>query len=491
MRKKDTIIDSFIANPSTNIVDVLSSSGYSLEAAISDIIDNSITAAAKNISIVFDIDGIDSRIIISDDGYGMDEAKLHDAIIYAHKSSSEKRDILDIGRYSIGLNSASSSFCNHLFLTSKTAGSKQSSIAMDFDYLRKNNEWRIFRVKNRNDFTISTKSGTIVVWENLKLEKDEVTNENLLVNENAVLSYISRVEHHLSKVFYHFIKNEGVKITVNGSLIEGWDPFFRSNDNTHAVFKETYSVGGGKIIVEGYVLPVVEHLTPEEKDYEYGFDKNLQELQGFYVYRGNRLISCGGWLGLEGLNIDPKSNYARIGIYFDNTLDTYLSINFIKNSLLIPQELANILRPIAKEIRKKSVNNFEYKKKPRPYRKNKDIIVKPWIVAHTDLGVKAYINEEHPVIKSICLNLSKSQRNMLFNLISKSIPIGDFENYHGLDDDYSPDEIYEMLELKYNEFRKDNLTNKEILEQFQKISPYCEDKYRVLLYEFMEGKKDD
>ena len=80
---------------------------------------------------------------------------------------------------------------------------------------------------------------------------------------------------------------------------------------------------------------------------------------------------------------------------------------------------------------------------------------------------------------------------MLFNLLSKSIPIGDFENYHGLDDSYSDEEMLEMLELKYNEFKKANLTKKEILEQFQKISPYCEEKYRVLVYEFMDGKDDD
>lgn len=492
MRERDRVIDSFIANPSTNIVDVLSSSGYTLEAAIADIIDNSIAAKAKHIDVMFEIDGLDSRIIITDDGFGMNESKLHDAIIYAHKNVNDVRDITDIGRYSIGLNSASSSFCNFLFLTSKLENGSQHSIAMDFNYLRSKNEWRIFNVQNREDALIETKSGTIVIWEDLKLEKDDAINKNLLSNDDAMLVYINRVEKHLAKVFFRFIKFFGVHISVNGSEIEGWDPFFRSNANTQKVFDDVVStVNGSPIKVEGYVLPVAEHLSPQEKDYEYGFDKNLQELQGFYLYRGDRLISIGGWLNIEGLNIDPKSNYARIGIYVDNTLDKYLSVNFIKNSINVPQELADILKPIAKDVRKRSVNNFEYKKKPRPYKKNKDISIKPWIVTHTDLGVKASINAEHPIIKSICANLTKTQRNMLFNLLSKSIPIGDFENYHGLDDSYSDEEMLQMLELKYNEFKKANLTKKEILEQFQKISPYCEEKYRVLVYEFMDGKDDD
>jgi len=490
MKRQDTIIDSFIANPSTNMVDVLSSSGYTLEAAIADIVDNSIAAQAKNIHINFEVDGLNSRIIIIDDGFGMDEQRLHDAIIYAHKNVNDVRSLSDIGRYSIGLNSASSSFCNFLFLTSKTINSSQNSIAMDFNYLRSKNEWRIFNVENREEFPI-LKSGTIVVWEDLKLEKDEQTNKNVLSNDDALLSYISKVERHLSKVFFRFIKFKNVNIFVNDSPVEGWDPFFTSNDNTQKVFSENFPISKSSIKVEGYVLPVAEHLNGDEKEYEYGFDKNLQELQGFYVYRGERLISAGGWLGIEGLNIDPKANYARIGIYVDNTLDKYLSVNFIKNSINLPKELADILKPIAKDVRKRSVNNFEYKKKPRPYKKNKDITVKPWIVTHTDMGIKASINEEHPVIKSICQSLSKSQKKMLFSLLSKSIPIGDFENYHGLDDSYSDDEILEMLELKYQDFKKANMTKDEIMEQFQKTSPYCEEKYHVLVYEFMEGKEND
>ena len=50
---KDKILGSFFAPPSINIVDVLANSGYTLEAAIADIVDNSIAAQAKNIFIDF------------------------------------------------------------------------------------------------------------------------------------------------------------------------------------------------------------------------------------------------------------------------------------------------------------------------------------------------------------------------------------------------------------------------------------------------------
>jgi len=492
MSEKDKVIGSFLGAPSTNIVDVLSASGYTLEAAIADIIDNSIAAKSKNINVIFEDNGLDSRIIIMDDGFGMSEAKLHDAIIYAYKNVNDIRDITDIGRYSIGLNSASSSFCNYLLLTSKEKNGSQHSIAMDFNYLRTENEWRIFNVENRKDAIIPTESGTIVIWEQLKLEKDDDINKRLLLNSDYILSYIDKVEKHLSKVFYRYIKYYGTHIYINGIEIEGWDPFFRKHENTQKVFDDVVStINGSPIRVEGYVLPIVEHLNPQEKEYEYGFNKNLQELQGFYLYRGDRLISIGGWLNIDGLNIDPKANYARIGIFVDNTLDKYLSVNFVKNSINVPQELADILKPIAKDVRKRSVNNFEYKKKPRPYKKNKEITIRPWIITHTEMGIKATVNAEHPLISSICSNLTKSQRNMLFNLLSKSIPIGDFENYHGLDDYYSDAEMIEMLELKYQEFKKSNLTKQEIEDQFHKISPYCEDRYRVLLYEFLDGKKDE
>ena len=488
---KDKILGSFFAPPSINIVDVLANSGYTLEAAIADIVDNSIAAQAKNIFIDFIYKGLDSKIVITDDGWGMDEKKLKEAITYANRNIDEIRDINDIGRYSIGLNSASSSFCDSLFLTSKTKTSKQNSLKMDFGHMRDTRTWEVFVCKNRDDFLIKSNSGTIVVWENLKLEKDPIQNKNILLNEDSVTSRLGNVELHLSKVFYRYIKYHGVTIKVNGNPIEGWDPFFSQHPNTQKTFEDEYIVNGSPIRIECYVLPVVEHLSPIEKEYEFGFNKNLDELQGFYLYRNDRLISIGGWLNIDGLNPTSKANYARIGIFVDNTLDKYLSVNFIKNSIILPSDLATKLKPIAKKVRSESTNNYDYKKKPRPYKKNKDLIDKPWITTKTPNGIKAQVNQNHPLIKSICKGLNAKQRKMLFDLLAKTLPISDFESYHGVDDYYSDTEMREMLEDKYNELIKSNQTKEEIFEMFKKTIPYCDKRYTGVLYDFIEEKTNE
>ena len=135
--------------------------------------------------------------------------------------------------------------------------------------------------------------------------------------------------------------------------------------------------------------------------------------------------------------------------------------------------------------------NFDYKKKPRPYKKNRDLVDRPWITTKTANGIKAEINENHPLIKSVCKSLPPKQRKMLFDLLSKTLPIADFEAYHGVDDYYSEDEMREMLEFKYDELSKANKTNEEIFDMFKKTIPYCDKRYSTILYDFIEEKTHD
>ena len=486
----DKILESYIANPSTNMVDVISNSGYTLNSAIADIIDNSISANAKNIDIRFIFNGLDSKIVIIDDGDGMNYSKIKEALIYANRNVNDVRASNDIGRYSIGLNSASSSFCNCLFLTSKVENQEQNSVVMDFDHIRDSKKWEIFRCKNRDDYLIKN-HGTIVLWERLQLEKDKSNNVNILLNYELITPLLKDLELHLSRVFYRYIKFHGVVISLNNNVIEGWDPFLTFNSDTQVCFKDIYEVNGSKIRIEGYVLPVAEHLSPFDKDYEFGFGKGLSELQGFYVYREDRLISYGGWLNIDGLPRTDKANYARIGLFVDNKLDSYLSVNFIKNQIILPADLSAKLKPIAKDIRLKSSNNYDYKKNPRPYIKNKDIIEKPWITTKTRNGIKAQINVNHPVIKDACKNMSLRDKKILFDLLSKTIPIADFESYHGVDDAYTKDEMINLLSITFDNQIKKNKSKEEIFQMFKTTLPYCDKKYADILYDFIEEMKNE
>ena len=108
--------------PSTNLLSVLAQAGYSLPSAIADLLDNSIFKGAHNITIDFERKGEESEVIISDDGLGMDRDGLIEALTLAPHSMEEERDFNDLGRFGVGMKTASFSFCKTLRVESKVEG---------------------------------------------------------------------------------------------------------------------------------------------------------------------------------------------------------------------------------------------------------------------------------------------------------------------------------------------------------------------------------
>ena len=93
--------------PSPDIlITSLRSMGYSFKAAIADIIDNSVSADAKNIYVSFSTNNEEDQYVsILDDGYGMDNDGLFNAMRYG--SFKEFYGVKDLGRFGLGMKSAS------------------------------------------------------------------------------------------------------------------------------------------------------------------------------------------------------------------------------------------------------------------------------------------------------------------------------------------------------------------------------------------------
>ena len=81
--------------------------GYTLETAIADIVDNSITAGAGTIDLFADTTASDVKIAILDDGGGMDESTLFEAMRIGSRNPLDERDPYDLGRFGLGLKTAS------------------------------------------------------------------------------------------------------------------------------------------------------------------------------------------------------------------------------------------------------------------------------------------------------------------------------------------------------------------------------------------------
>ncbi|MBO6072366.1 ATP-binding protein [bacterium] len=129
------IKETFDITPDTSVMNILGSSGYSLETAIADIIDNSIYAQAHNIYVDFEFNGPNTIIKIIDDGIGMNLEKLKNACIIGYDYFNNKRESSDLGKFSTGLKSASKAVASKLIIQSVT--DETNTVLLDFDNMNK------------------------------------------------------------------------------------------------------------------------------------------------------------------------------------------------------------------------------------------------------------------------------------------------------------------------------------------------------------------
>lgn len=484
--------ESFQINPSTNMMSVLSHSGYTFDTAIADIIDNSISAKAKNVLIYFDISSKEPFLYILDDGEGMDNVKIHQCLIPAFEDSLKERNSDDLGRYSLGLKSASASFCHRLFVCSKTKDSICSIVEMDFDHIKNNSIWEAFNI-DEEDFELSKKiknQGTLVLWKNLDFKnKEKISSDN-------IYSLFDNLQASLSHIFGRYILENDINIYVQSSnssnkiKINGWDPFILPNNkSTQMIRNESIMFNNQKIFIKSYILPTYSSLNYEDQKYVTG--KGLTDQEGFYIYRNKRLIQEGGWLNIDGLTIDHKCAMARIEVNIGTSLDTEFDVNFNKSKISIPLELKDKFREIAVEARTRSKNNYDYIKNPQIKKKIKARDqVQVWKLYKTPEGIKIRINEEHPLIKEILKKISKRDSNTLVRLLSNSIPISNLQSQSNIGtDEYDLPTIKRLIKEFFDEHIKNNEEPKMIIKEMCHIQPFSDFIGEVLKFEEEYSKK--
>ena len=342
------IKESFDITPDTSAMDILGSSGYSLATAISDIIDNSIYAQASNIYLDFEFEGADSVIKIIDDGKGMTLEKLKNACVIGFDYFNDNRETFDLGRFSTGLKSASRSMANQLIIQS--VHDECNTVMLDFQKMNKVG-WKGDLIDS-DEIYVKSKTGTAVIWKNLK-------NNILTKSKESFYDKIAAVETHLNHTFNDYIK-AGVNIWINHSYkLEGWDPFCL-NMGTMLIDDVRIPYADDEILIKTYILPQYSNLNPNDQNYMRGY--GLGEQQGFYIYRNKRLILEGGWLGLDGLAISNKFDYARIRVDISSKLDSAFSTNYMKDTIYLPEDLKPKFKKAASKARTGSLKNYNYMK---------------------------------------------------------------------------------------------------------------------------------
>lgn len=414
-----------IAEPSPDaLVESLRAFGYSPEAAVADLIDNSISAGAHEIDVHFHWNGAESTVCVKDDGRGMDEQTLLNAMRAGSRNPLETRDESDLGRFGLGLKTASFSQARELTVLSRRRGTKKSAIRRwDLDLIAATSEWRLLRTEPPGTPVpqLTGNSGTVVMWSKCdRLVGDADRHESKAHSRfNAA---IDRVANHLSAVFHRFMTGRGkVAITVNGVKLRPWDPFMQENDATQHLGAELLSLRGYPVKVTPYVLPHRSKLTADEQANGAGA-AGWNQQQGFYIYRSNRLLVQGDWLGL-GFAKDEHTKLARIAVEFPAALDHDWQVDVKKSGARAPGPLQQDLRRIATATRRQAEEVYRHRGKIIARKASKDFVMAWQQIKTRDGEVRYKINREHPVIATLLdssSNRRETERGLRF--IEETIP---------------------------------------------------------------------
>lgn len=406
--------------PSVNLLQSMRSVGYSLGAAIADLIDNSITAGAHY--IVIDADVVEGKYIaILDDGRGMTSEVAREALRFA--GSVGDREDTDLGRFGLGLKTASLSQARCLTLVTKRAETI-TALRWDIDYVRESGQWVLIVLDETDIVDLplweelrAQSAGTLVVWSELDLLLGDTTTPGPFLAER-----LSGVRSNLALIFHRFLasRRERLSIAINGIILRPIDPFLSENPKTQRTVPETIDIGGVAVRVEGFTLPHASGLTPEELRRP-DLGKGMREAQGFYVYRNKRLISHGHWYGLARRN--ELSKQTRVQVDVPTSLDALWQLDIKKSQAEPPQSFKLRLRQLIDPIlaRGHRVHTF------RGRRENTEV-VHVWKKLKTRDGFGYEVNLESPLIESVLSRLGTDDAERVISLlqtIATTFPVMD------------------------------------------------------------------
>lgn len=396
--------------------------GYSLEAAIADLLDNSISAAATEIKVEFwPLE--DPYLIIVDNGNGMLPDEITQAMQYGSQSPLDERDANDMGRFGLGLKTASLSQCRSLTVVSSKDGII-SARKWDLDVVKEKQKWTLLALDDDEiaelpgiDQLKEYDSGTVVVW-----KKFDRMAAGTVSFGDAFGKKIDDVRIHVSLVFHRYLSGEpGLKrvaMYINNAPVIPLDPFL-AGKSEQIMDIEPITINGSRISAIPYILPHVSRLSKEELQ-SLGGEEGLRRNQGFYVYRNKRLLVWGTWFRL--LRQDELYKLARVRIDIPNSLDELWKLDIRKSTAVPPEVVRRNLVRIVNRIAEGSKRTWTF----RGRRETRDDVGHTWERYKSREGIQYLINREHPVIESTRQKLEKQHHKefeSLLKLIEESLPM--------------------------------------------------------------------
>ncbi|MFT2815558.1 ATP-binding protein [Leifsonia sp. A12D58] len=414
--------------------------GYTLETAIADLVDNSISASASYVRISFASEPL-AYVAIVDDGAGMSAEEARHAMKLAGRNPSLLRKSTDLGRFGLGLKTASLSQCRDLTLISKTADGT-IGLRWNLDHLAQSGRWSLLVLSDEEIAVLPhaadlefLESGTLVLWRELDRMSATLGNSGRSLDAQMV-----RVNQHLSLVFHRFLSGEHgqqLDIAVNGVSLPRTDPFLSSHRATQIGPLESFSIEGARIELRSYTLPFLNKLS--RRDLERAqVAGSLRESQGFYIYRAMRLVIWGTWFRIVPKN--ELGKLARVKVDIPNTLDHLWALDIKKSAAVPPPIVRAELRRIVDKIVGPSRSAHVYRGR---IESNLDDVVRMWRLIKDRGSFRYEINRGHPIVKVLGDQLDPSALESLervLTLLEESFPIEDVYNRLAEDESHNSNE---------------------------------------------------
>ena len=439
------------------LIESLRSFGYTPETSIADLIDNSISAGATSISVHFEWMGEDSFLTITDDGAGMNESELREAMRAGSADPLDGRSSGDLGRFGLGLKTASFAQARSLTVLSRRNG-KTAVRRWDLDHVRRENRWSLLTSEREGPSLsgqILGRHGTVVAWHLLDRIVDD-RSESDEKARSAFFATVDGVKEHLEMVFHRFIEEDGLVLRVNGIKCIPWDPFVEEQSPTKLHDESIsfrHSDGSlATVKIQPFVLPHRSKMSVSQHQRAAGpRGWNLQ--QGFYLYRARRLIISGDWFN-SGLKPEEHQKLARIRVEIDQELDGSWALDVKKARARPPADLRADFERIAKATRAQAESVYrsrgmnEIGLGRRSSKKTEPI----WRVKTDGSTVEFELNRKHVFVAQLTSEVGQTERRWLeslFKLIERTLPVDRI-----LSLGYSNEHQLERSEDDQNELRR-------------------------------------
>lgn len=349
--------------------------GYDFAAAVADLIDNSIAADATKVDITARWVSGDAWVRIADNGSGMDSATVNEALRFGSRRDYE---LDDLGKFGLGLKTASLSQCRRVLVASRTSTkiARLEARALDLDFMQDQDTWEIeilSAADRAQELTepLETGPGTVVLWQKL----DRLLPYKRQDSERARKGLANRLDlldQQLGMIFHRFLAGEvrgrkKLAITINGTHVDPWDPFARDERRTEtlqvAEFDVVHDGTVGVVTFQPFVLPNIHQFSSPSAHDHYGRGR-WNQTQGLWVYRANRLIQDGGWRYLR--SADEHTKYARAALDFTPELDDAFGINIAKMRVNLPTSLKDNLRAPIEALVRRAKQRYAEGNRDRP-----------------------------------------------------------------------------------------------------------------------------